>query len=101
MTRRPAHESLLLELKEQEYAQWKHHPITAAYLQYLSDQVEAFRIAAADLLEEGHLNPQAETLRGRLLMLRELQTLSLDHIKTFYRHEETEEMEETSGTASD
>jgi hypothetical protein len=97
MTRRPAHESLLLELSEQDYNLWRHHPITAAYLQYLSDQIEAFRIAAADLLEEGHLNPQAETLRGRLLMLRELQTLSLDHIKNFYRHEETEEK---SGTTS-
>jgi len=91
MPQRPAHESLLLELREQDYAQWKHHPITSAYLQYLGDQIEAFRTAAADLLENGDLNSQAEMLRGRLLTLRELQSLSLEHIKNFYRQEESEE----------
>jgi hypothetical protein len=98
MTRRPAHESLLLELSDQDYNLWRHQPITAAYLQHLSDQIEAFRTSASDLLEEGRLLPQEGELRGRLLMLRELQSLSLEHIKNFYRQEETEE---TSGTASD
>ncbi len=88
---RSAHESLLLELNDQDYNQWRHHPITSAYLQYLNDQIEAFRTAAADLLEDGKLNPQEGELRGRLLTLRELQSLSLEHIKNFYRQEESEE----------
>jgi hypothetical protein len=96
MPPRPPHESLLLKLHEQDYAQWKHHPITSAYLQYLGDQIDAFRIAAADLLEDGKLNPQEGELRGRLLTLRELQNLSLDHIKNFYRQADTEETSASS-----
>ena len=85
---RPPHETLLLELGEQEYAQWRHNPITAAYLKYLGDQADAFRTAAADLLEAGHLDKQSDVIRGRILTLRELQNLSLDAIKNFYRKEE-------------
>lgn len=82
------HESLLLSLTELDFQQWRHHPITAAYLLYLGDQVEAFRTAAADLLEAGNLDAP-DVLRGRLLTLRELQNLSLDDIRGFYRQEGT------------
>lgn len=95
---RPAHESLLLEISEETFHQFCHHPIMAAYLNYLGDQVEAFRTAAADLLEAGHLDRQADVLRGRLLTLRELQNLSLDDIRNFYRQEGTEE---NDGTQAD
>ena len=69
----PPHENLLLDLSEQEFMLWRHNPITSAYLKYLEDQIEAFRFAAADLLEAGSLPPQAEVIRGRILTLRELQ----------------------------
>lgn len=88
---RPAHEQLLMGLTEQDYNQWRHHPLTAAYLLYLADLRTSFRTSAADLLEAGRLAPQADELRGRLLNLMELQELSLDAIQNFYRHEETEE----------
>ena len=88
---RPAHETLFLEMSNQEFHQWRHHPVTSAYLSYLNDQVEAFRTAAADLLEQGRLNSQADELRGRLLTLRELHSLSLTDICGFYRNSDTEE----------
>jgi hypothetical protein len=72
-----------------EYMLWRHNPLTSAYLQYLGDQIEAFRTAAIDLLEAGHLAPQSETLRGRLLTLRELQNLALSDIHNFYRQPDT------------
>jgi len=84
------HEQLLLDLSEETYQLWRHSPITAAYLLYLGDQVDAFRVAAADLLEAGALNSQADVLRGRLATLRELQTLKLNDIRNFYRHEDNE-----------
>ena len=86
---RPPHEQLFLELSEQEYHQFRHHPLMAAYLKYLGDQIEAFRTAACDLLEAGRLSEQADVIRGRLLTLRELQNLSLDDIRNFYRQEVT------------
>ena len=93
---RPPHETLLLGLSEQEFNLWRHNPLTSAYLSYLGDQIEAFRTAAADLLEQGNLEPQADVLRGRLLTLRELQTLTLPDIHNFYRNEETEQSVATS-----
>lgn len=88
---RPAHETLLLELSEQAYNLWRHSPITAAYLAYLQDQIDAFRTAAADLLEGGALDAQADVLRGRIMNLRELHGLKLEHIHNFYRQDEAEE----------
>lgn len=88
---RPPHEELLLSLKDHDYQQWRHHPITSAYLRYLGDLRTSFRTSAADLLEAGRLAPQADELRGRLLNLMELQELSLDAIQNFYRQEDTEE----------
>lgn len=87
---RAPHEQLILSLSEESYHLWRHSPITAAYLKYLGDQADAFRTAAADLLEAGTLATQADVIRGRILTLRELQTLSLDVIQNFYRHEDTE-----------
>jgi hypothetical protein len=87
---RPPHETLLLELSEQGFNLWRHNTVTAAYLAYLNDQVEAFRTAAADLLEQGALDPQAGVLRGRIMTLRELHSLTLEDIRNFYRKDETE-----------
>ena len=88
---KPPHETLLLGLSEQEFQLFRHNPITAAYLLYLGDQVDAFRTAVGDLLEAGQLDRQADVIRGRLLTLRELQNLALDDIRNFYRQEGTEE----------
>jgi hypothetical protein len=88
---RPAHETLFLEMSNQEYHQWRHHPVTAAYLLYLDDIIKSFRESSADLLEAGRLIPQADEIRGRLLTLRELHSLDLGDICNFYRQEDKEE----------
>ena len=95
---RPEHETLLLGLSEEEFQLWRHNPITAAYLRYLGDQVEAFRTAAMDLLEAGKLAPQSDVIRGRLLTLRELENLSLGDVQNFYRQEDKAG---TDGTTTD
>lgn len=96
---RPGHETLLLGLSEQEFQLWRHNPITAAYLRYLGDQIEAFRTAAADLLEAGNLD-RSDVIRGRLLTLRELENLSLGDIQNFYRREDNEEKNNDDATRS-
>jgi hypothetical protein len=63
----------------------------------LGDQIEAFRTAAADLLEAGALDSQKDVIRGRLMTLRELQSLSLGAIKNFYRQADTEEKSDGDG----
>jgi len=92
---RPPHEQLLVSLSEQEWHLWRHNPITSAYLLYLADQAEAFRTAAADLLEGGNLAQFDATcrkllvMRGQMTSFTELQNLSLGDIQNFYRQEDT------------
>lgn len=81
------------ELTPETFQTWRHHPVTAAYLQFLEDQTASWREGAADLWEAGRLGPNAEELRGRYLALKELAGLSLDDIKAFYRNSEPEEDE--------
>ena len=91
LNNRAPHEQLLLGLSEEAYQLWRHNPVTGAYLHFLEDQLNAFRTAAADLLEAGKLEPGSDVLRGRMLTLRELHELKLSDIHGFYRQVDTEE----------
>ena len=82
---------ILEEMNEETFQQWRHHPVTAAFLEFLGDQAMNFREVAMDLWEDGLLDPNspnpqinANMVRGRVLTLRELQTVALEDIKTFY-----------------
>lgn len=87
-------DTILLEIGEQEFMLWQHNPISAAYLQFLDDQVAVWREIAADLLEAGafRLGDPAEdrnpdVVRGKLLALRELRGITLTDIQGFYGKE--------------
>lgn len=82
---------ILEEMNAETFNIWRHHPITSAYLKFLADQASAMRETAADLLEQGLLDPNspnaalnANMIRGRLLTLRELVELRLENIQEFY-----------------
>lgn len=94
----PSYRTLILDLGEEEFQQWRHHPVTAAFLHFLEDQADNFRTAAADLWEVGRLDPNnpngelnANVLRGRTLALRELSTLTLEEMRGFYQQSEPED----------
>lgn len=81
----------MLELSEQEFRMWQHSTITAAFLQFMDDQIAAFREIGMDLLEAGafrqndpHEDRNPDVVRGKLLALKELRQISLDRIQGFY-----------------
>lgn len=89
---------LMLSLKQQDFARWKHNPITAAYLQYLDDMIEMLRGSFADVLESGNLSESAKhidcnphAMRGQLHALRQLRDLNVSLIHRFYGKEEPDE----------
>ena len=89
---------------EQAYQLWRHDPITAGYLQYLEDQIVFMRDAAADLLESGlfkagdqHQDRNPDSLRGQIIMLRQLHTLELRQIKEFYGVSEPDDEAKEAG----
>lgn len=84
----------LLDLTDQEFRLWQHHPLTAAFLQFMGDQVAAWREVAADLVENGMFRQHAQqelqnpdVVRGQIIAVRNLQGITLAHIHEFYGKE--------------
>ncbi len=103
---RPEAENVLLEIGEQEFMMWTHNPITAAYLQFMDDQLVLWRENAADLVENGafrnpdqrHEDSNPDVVRGKLLAMRQLRGITLADIQSFYGKEPPEESQEDLGT---
>lgn len=76
--------------QEQEYREWKHHPMTALYRRYLQDFRQALIREALGRWEAGtlHLSHEQE-MRGRMLALSEASSVEYEDIAKFY--EEAEE----------
>jgi hypothetical protein len=97
--------TLFDELSTETYALWQHSPITAAYLQFLDDQIAAWRELAADLVELGHFKEGSEhedqnihVVRGKLAAFRQLRGISLAEIKRFYGVESQDAEPQETGT---
>lgn len=90
----------ICSIGETEFAQWRHNPVTAGFLQYLEDQIVFLRDAAADMLEDGmfvpghaHQDRNPDVLRGQILNLRAIGGLTIEQIKNFYAPPEAAEDE--------
>lgn len=97
------HGEILLELSQQGFAQWMHHPITKAFFAFLDDQYCAYRETAADLLEAGAYRQGAtredqnpDVVRGMLLQLKQLSRIGLTDIQSFYGKEPPSEEQDQS-----
>ncbi len=92
--------SLFLELGEQEYRLWTHNPITAAYLQFMDDQIALWRDLVADVVEAGtfekdaaHEDRNLDVVRGKIIAMRQLRGITLETIQGFYGQEPVVEAE--------
>ena len=87
------------DLKEVDFAHWKHHPVTELVMQYLEDfRRETIKEIIASW-ELGNLSLMTEQeARGRNLALQELTELGLSQIKAFYGVEDAAEVD-TDGTS--
>lgn len=93
------HEEVLMDLGPQEWQQWRHSPVTSAFLGFLRDRLALCRENAASMVELGlydiaHQVPDRNpnVMRGQILTLDELQGLTIEAIQGFYREKrDTEE----------
>lgn len=84
------------DLKEQDFLDWKHHPVTKLLRAYLHDYGMKLR--------DDHLNGwinsstvdiiRAADERGRLLTLIEIESLEFDHIVTHFAERAASENQE-------
>lgn len=86
--------SLLLDLKESDYQLWRHQPITKAFLQYLADAAQTYRLEMMARWDQRTLNLADENeMRGMIRTLEELTNLPLFVMQKFY-----EDRDETKNT---
>lgn len=92
-----------LELKDADWSHWLHHPVTKVYMAFLADQKANLRETAADLIVGGVEpdSPMGKEVRGRILTLGELHTLSLAQVQSFYRERAASQEVGNSGTTLD
>lgn len=95
-------DEVIAEMSEVAFAQWRHHPVTKAFMKFLGDQAAADREAVADLWAQGalqdpppHLNP--DMLRGRYVALLEVRDLKLTQMREFYGLEEQDSDQSEKG----
>lgn len=95
------HAELLLSLKQTDFAQWQHHPITKAFLGFQDDQIRLWRELSADLVEIGafrtndaHEDRNPDVVRGKLLALKQLRRITLEEIQSLYRQAEPDQSEQ-------
>lgn len=84
-----------LEMKEVEFNLWRHHPVTAAFLQFLRDQADSIRLVALATWEAGKLTEKHDllcSLQGEAMAFEHLSTVTLSDICDSYRQEGTEEL---------
>lgn len=76
----------VLELTEAEFQQWRHSPISQAFLLFLAHRSESLTRTAAEHYLAGNLGAveQRDPLRGRIMELRDLCIVKLADIQRFY-----------------
>jgi hypothetical protein len=75
----------VLGMKESDFNAWKHHPITKAFRQYLSDYREALLKDHLARWEAGAIDSTDQEARGRAISLKEMAAIEFQHIALFYQ----------------
>lgn len=74
-----------LEMADQEFQQWRHHPVTQCFLLFLAHRSLDLKRAASEYYIAGTLDlAEKGGLRGRIMELEELCVLKVDDIHRFY-----------------
>lgn len=82
----------LKELDSQSFQLWRRHPATEAFLRYLKDQADNYRLGHLLAWEAGRPDPEVEAeRRGRILMIEDLLTLDVDAMKRLYGYSDSSE----------
>lgn len=72
-------------LTQADYQQWRQHPVSRWFRQYLADAGEAIKQDHLTRFIQGDMDPAIEAeARGRMLVLNEIATMEFGHIAAFY-----------------
>lgn len=82
-------------ISKEEYQEWRHHPASKVFLQFLRDKQEFMKAA---MIEQWISASEAfaqnnQTVRGQIVELGEIAELPYEAIEEFYKEKETDAAE--------
>ena len=82
-------------IAKEQYAEWRHHPATRFFLQFIRDRREALIGLATEAWLNGNesFKIEGEVDRGRIMELFMIEELQFDVIEEFYKSREVENPE--------
>lgn len=85
------------DLKPEDFARWRHHPVSKVFLTFMRDQAANWREAAMDLWESGQLKKHpdrpdldSDFIRGQVVALLSAERITLEDIQAFYANQAEE-----------
>lgn len=80
-----------LPFSSEEFAFWKHHPVTKVVLQFAADYAAAVEQDMVEQWRNGALKlTDEQERRGRVLAYRDINELAFASIENFYRQDDQE-----------
>jgi len=97
--RQPDPATALADITELTFNQWRHHPVTKVFLQFLAEQEENHWDVAKHLFLIGQGGDvKAQEIRGRIMVLMELRDLTYPSMAQFYADKTDAAIASQSGT---
>jgi hypothetical protein len=87
-----------MDITEDDFNAWKHHPVTKIYLRYVLDHEQEMMVQLLEILRSAETTAPDPfvlgTFKGRSIAQREMAGLEFGHIASFYAPPEQEEKED-------
>ena len=68
---------------KEQYQEWRHHPVTKVFLQFLRDKQSHFKAVAVESWIDG--NAFSDVVRGQIVEMGEIAELPFEAIEAFYK----------------
>lgn len=77
-------------MTREEYNEWRHHPVSKVFLQFLRDKKAFLTNAMMEQWLDGRESfaQSEQTVRGQIIELGEIADMPFEHISEFYKQEE-------------
>lgn len=80
--------SVVNDISDSEFSQWRHHPVTRIVLRLLADQADLYKLEALAAFMAGNLTAlQEHETRGRVMQANEMVQLQRNEILGFYERQ--------------
>lgn len=76
----------MIDLKREQYQEWRHHPVSKIFFQFLRDKQAHFKATAVEAWVDGQAF--SDVVRGQIVEMNEITELPFEAIDEFYKGKE-------------